>query len=50
MKTFTVAEVAATIDHAALKPNFTDSDIRKHAHIAAEHNKGCEDPGAGQQT
>lgn len=31
MKTFTVAEVAAAIDHAVLKPNFTDADVRKHA-------------------
>jgi deoxyribose-phosphate aldolase len=31
MKQFTVAEVAATIDHAVLKPNFTDADIEKNA-------------------
>ena len=31
MKTFTVEEVAATIDHAVLKPSFTDADVRKHA-------------------
>jgi len=31
MKTFTVAEVAATIDHAVLKPNFTNADIEKNA-------------------
>ncbi len=31
MKVFTVAEVAAKIDHAVLKPNFTDADIEKHA-------------------
>ncbi len=31
MKTFTVDEVAAVIDHAVLKPNFTDADVMKHA-------------------
>ena len=33
MKSFTVAEVAATIDHAVLKPNFTAADIEKHAQM-----------------
>jgi len=31
MKPYTVAEVAATIDHAVLKPNFTAADVEKHA-------------------
>ena len=31
MKTFTPQQVAAAIDHAVLKPNFTDADIEKHA-------------------
>ena len=31
MKTYTVSEVAATLDHAVLKPNFTDADIEMHA-------------------
>ncbi len=31
MQTFTVSQVAATIDHAVLKPSFTDADIRAHA-------------------
>lgn len=33
MKSFTVEEVAATIDHAVLKPNFTDTDIINHAQM-----------------
>jgi deoxyribose-phosphate aldolase len=31
MKTYAVSEVAATLDHAVLKPNFTDADIEMHA-------------------
>ena len=31
MKTYAVSEVAATLDHAVLKPNFTDADIAAHA-------------------
>jgi deoxyribose-phosphate aldolase len=31
MKTYTVSEVAATLDHAVLKPDFTDADIEMHA-------------------
>ena len=31
MKQFTVSEVAAMIDHAVLKPNFTDADVEQHA-------------------
>lgn len=33
MKSFTVEEVAAVIDHAVLKPNFTDADVKKHAQM-----------------
>lgn len=33
MKSFTVQQVAATIDHAVLKPNFTDADVKKHAEM-----------------
>lgn len=33
MKSPTVEEVAATIDHAVLKPNFTDGDVKKHAQM-----------------
>lgn len=31
---YTVAEVAATIDHAILKPNATDADLAQHAAMA----------------
>ena len=31
MKSYTVSEVAATLDHAVLKPNLTDADIEAHA-------------------
>jgi deoxyribose-phosphate aldolase len=31
MKQYTPSEVAATLDHAVLKPNFTDADIEQHA-------------------
>ena len=31
MNTFTVSEVAATLDHAVLKPSLTDADIETHA-------------------
>lgn len=34
-KTYTRAEVAATIDHAVLKPEFTTADIEKHAALCA---------------
>jgi deoxyribose-phosphate aldolase len=30
---YTPAQVAAKIDHAVLKPNFTDADIEKHARM-----------------
>ncbi|MCX6876874.1 MAG: deoxyribose-phosphate aldolase [Verrucomicrobia bacterium] len=33
MKTYLVSEVAATLDHAVLKPNFTDADIETHARM-----------------
>jgi deoxyribose-phosphate aldolase len=31
MKKYTKQEVAATIDHAVLKPEFTDNDLKEHA-------------------
>ena len=33
MKQFTVAQVAATIDHAVLKPDFTAGDVQAHARM-----------------
>lgn len=36
MKTYTIAEVAATLDHAVLKPNFTDADIEAHAQLCRD--------------
>lgn len=33
MKTYTVSEVAATLDHAVLKPDFTDATIATHARM-----------------
>ncbi|MGA2617548.1 MAG: deoxyribose-phosphate aldolase [Thermoguttaceae bacterium] len=33
MKSFNIAEVAAAIDHAVLKPNFTETDVKKHAQM-----------------
>ncbi len=33
MKQFSVAAVAAAIDHAVLKPNFTDADVEEHARL-----------------
>lgn len=33
MKPYTVSEVAATLDHAVLKPDFTDADIEAHARM-----------------
>ena len=35
-KNYTVAEVAATIDHAILKPEMTEADVREHAKLSAE--------------
>ena len=37
MKTFTKQQVAATIDHAVLKPDFTDTDLKKHAEMCMEY-------------
>ena len=38
MPTYTVQEVAATIDHAVLKPNQTDDDIRSNVLLAKKWN------------
>jgi len=37
MKIYTKQEVAATIDHAVLKPDFTDEDLQKHAEMCIEY-------------
>ena len=33
MKSYTVSEVAATLDHAVLQPNFTDAEVEAHAQL-----------------
>lgn len=38
MKTYTKQEVAATIDHAVLKPEFTDKDLKEHAAMCIENS------------
>ena len=37
MKKYTKQEVAATIDHAVLKPEFTDTDLKEHAAMCIEN-------------
>ena len=37
MKDYTRQEVAATIDHAVLKPEFTDADLAEHAAMCIEN-------------
>ncbi|MDG1357252.1 MAG: deoxyribose-phosphate aldolase [Akkermansiaceae bacterium] len=37
MKKYTQQEVAATIDHAVLKPEFTDADLEQHAAMCIEN-------------
>ena len=37
MKTYTKQEVAATIDHAVLKPEFTDAELAQHATMCIEN-------------
>ena len=37
MKKYTKQEVAATIDHAVLKPEFTDQDLKDHAQMCMEN-------------
>jgi len=37
MKKYTKKEVAATIDHAVLKPEFTDKDLKEHAEMCIEN-------------
>ena len=34
---FTKDQVAATIDHAVLKPEMTDADLAKHAKMCIEN-------------
>ena len=38
MKTYTAEEVARTIDHAVLKPTFTNNDVKKHAEMCRKRN------------
>ena len=37
MSTYTKQDVAATIDHAVLKPEFTDADLVQHATMCIEN-------------
>lgn len=37
MKKYTKQQVAATIDHAVLKPEFTDKDLKEHAAMCIEN-------------
>ena len=37
MSTYTKQDVAATIDHAVLKPEFTDADLAQHATMCIEN-------------
>jgi len=41
MNSFTVAEIAGKIDHAVLKPNFTDADVEKHAKMCIARGVFC---------
>lgn len=37
MKKYTKQQVAATIDHAVLKPEFTDKDLKEHAQMCIDN-------------
>lgn len=37
----TVAEVARTLDHAVLKPEYTHADLAKHAAMCVQRGVGC---------
>ncbi|MBT3192222.1 MAG: deoxyribose-phosphate aldolase [Verrucomicrobia bacterium] len=41
MATYTKAELAKTIDHAVLKPDMTDDDVRANAAMCRERGVGC---------
>ncbi|MFM8496348.1 MAG: deoxyribose-phosphate aldolase, partial [Planctomycetia bacterium] len=41
MPTHTVRDVAALLDHAVLKPNFTSADLAAHAAMCASRGVGC---------
>ena len=41
MKTRTVADVAKTLDHAVLKPDYTATDLAKHAAMCVARGVGC---------
>jgi deoxyribose-phosphate aldolase len=37
----TIADVARTLDHAVLKPEYTAEDLAKHARLCVERGVGC---------
>ena len=41
MAKYTREQVAKLIDHAVLKPPFTDADVIKHARMCVERGVGC---------
>ena len=41
MPTRTVADVAKTLDHAVLKPEYTAADLAKHAAMCVARGVGC---------
>jgi len=41
MPTHTVRDVAALLDHAVLKPNFTSADLAAHAAMCVSRGVGC---------
>ena len=41
MPTHTVRDVAAILDHAVLKPNFTSADLAAHAAMCVSRGVGC---------
>lgn len=41
MKNHTAADVARTLDHAVLKPEYTEADVQKHAAMCVARGVGC---------
>lgn len=41
MPAYTVRDVAALLDHAVLKPNFTSADLAAHAAMCVDRGVGC---------
>jgi len=41
MTTRTIADVARTLDHAVLKPEYTEADLQKHAAMCVARGVGC---------